>query len=264
MSFRTMHFDADADALYEADAGESCASEQLVSGERICRPGGDTRGNTMLSAAFVVTVMLGGGWVVLKNQDALQSLLASAPSLFSAKPNETAPSPVVEGPPPQQPLAMREVADAPGVEAGTAAPPTPEAVISPPSDGAADDAATEGAPLPLPPPAFDVNDPYQKRAAAVGLHPDVSRALLKRLSPTDYRNAATAIQTALAETPDTDVFAWPRPQQPKLAFFEVKFVRGASHDCRRYVVTVTKDRWSTTAPPMEKCGLIAPGTAKKT
>ena len=29
------------------------------------------------------------------------------------------------------------------------------------------------------------------------------------------------------------------------------FVQGAGHDCRRYVVTVTKDRWSTTALPME-------------
>ena len=43
--------------------------------------------------------------------------------------------------------------------------------------------------------------------------------------------------------------------------FEVRFVPGAAEDCRRYVVTVTKDRWSTTAPPMEKCGVSTPAAS---
>jgi hypothetical protein len=106
----------------------------------------------------------------------------------------------------------------------------------------------------LSPPTVDPADPYQKRAAAVGLHPDLSRVLLKRLSPTDYRNAGIAIQTAVAKTPDDAVFVWPRQRKPELALFQVHFVRGGAPDCRRYVVTVTKDGWSTTAPPMEKCG----------
>ena len=106
----------------------------------------------------------------------------------------------------------------------------------------------------MPPPTVDPSDPYQKRATAVGLHPDLSRVLLKRLSPTDYRNAGIAIQTAVAKTPDDAVFVWPRQRKPELALFQVHFVRGAAPDCRRYVVTVTKDGWSTTAPPMEKCG----------
>jgi len=92
---------------------------------------------------------------------------------------------------------------------------------------------------------------------AVGLHPDLSRVLLARLSATDYQNAGIAIKTALAETPDTGVFVWPRQRKPELALFQVRFVPGAAPSCRRYVVTVTKDGWLTTAPPMEKCGIQA-------
>jgi hypothetical protein len=95
------------------------------------------------------------------------------------------------------------------------------------------------------------------RAAAVGLHPDLSRVLLERLSRADYRNAGIAIQTALAETPDSAVFVWPRQRKPELALFQVRFVAGAAPGCRRYVVTVTKDAWLTTAMPMEKCGAAA-------
>jgi hypothetical protein len=107
----------------------------------------------------------------------------------------------------------------------------------------------------LPPPTVDPADPYQARAMAVGLHPDLSRVLLARLSATDYQNAGIAIKTALAETPDAGVFVWPRQRKPELALFQVRFVRGAAATCRRYVVTVTKDGWLTTAPPMEKCGM---------
>jgi hypothetical protein len=103
-------------------------------------------------------------------------------------------------------------------------------------------------------PMADPADPYQVRAEAVGLHPDLSRVLLARLSPTDYRNAGIAIQTAVAETPDSAVFVWPRQRKPELALFQVRFVPGAAPGCRRYVVTVTKDGWLTTALPMEKCG----------
>ena len=99
-------------------------------------------------------------------------------------------------------------------------------------------------------------DPIQKRAAAAGLSPDLSRALLARLTASDFDNAATAIRTAIAETPDDGVLVWPRQRKPEQALFRVHFVQGAaSADCRRYVVTVvTKDGWSTTAPPMERCG----------
>ena len=93
------------------------------------------------------------------------------------------------------------------------------------------------------------------RAAAVGLHPDLSSVLLARLSPTDYRNAGFAIETAMEETPDNAVFVWPRQRKPELALFRVRFVAGAAPGCRRYVVTVVKDGWPTTALPMEKCNV---------
>ena len=107
---------------------------------------------------------------------------------------------------------------------------------------------------PLPPVTPDPADRYQVRAAAIGLHPDLSRVLLRRLSDTDYRNAGIAIQKAMAEASDSDVFVWPHQRKPELALFKVHFVPGAAPDCRRYVVSVTKDGWLTTALPMEKCG----------
>jgi surface antigen len=98
-------------------------------------------------------------------------------------------------------------------------------------------------------------DPYRKKAEAVGLHPDLSRAVLKRLTPADYRNAAYAIQKAVKTVPDDKDFTWPRARKPGLAVFNVHFVQGGARDCRRYVVTITKDRWTSTALPMEKCGV---------
>lgn len=108
---------------------------------------------------------------------------------------------------------------------------------------------------PLPPPKINPADPYQTRALAVGLHPELSRVLLSRLSDADFRNAGIAIQKAVAEAGDGDNFIWPRQREPKLALFKVHFVAGAAPDCRRYVVVVTKDGWSTTAQPMERCGV---------
>jgi hypothetical protein len=116
----------------------------------------------------------------------------------------------------------------------------------------------QGPPARLPPVEPDPGDPLQRQAAAVGLHPGLSRALLARLSATDFQNAATAIRTALAETPVGGELVWPRQRRPEHALFRVHFVPGAAPDCRRYVVTVTKDGWSTTALPMERCGLRPP------
>lgn len=99
------------------------------------------------------------------------------------------------------------------------------------------------------------NDPYRKRAEAVGLNPDLSRAVLSRLTPVDYRNAAYAIEKALTTVPNDGEFTWPRSRKAGAAIFNVHFVQGAGRDCRRYVVTVTKNRWTSTALPMEKCGV---------
>jgi hypothetical protein len=98
-------------------------------------------------------------------------------------------------------------------------------------------------------------DPLAERAATAGLHPDISRALLERLSEADFKNAGVAIQKAVTQTADDAVFVWPRQRKPELALFQIHFVPGAAPDCRRYVVTVTKDAWNTTALPMERCGV---------
>ena len=109
----------------------------------------------------------------------------------------------------------------------------------------------------LPPPARQASansrDPVQMRAAAAGLHPQIPRDLLARLTPTDLRNAGIAVQTAVAEAPDGEVFVYPRERRADLATYQVRMLRAVHPECRRYVVTLTKDGWSTTAPPMENC-----------
>lgn len=145
---------------------------------------------------------------------------------------------------------------APNATAGSATPPLTTAALPPP-------AANEQPGEPLPPARADPADPYQVRAEAVGLHPGLSRVLLQRLSAADYRNAGVAVQKAVTETADGAVFVWPRQRKPEMALFKVHFVTGAAPDCRRYVVTITKDRWSTTALPMERCGVHARHAAGK-
>lgn len=98
-------------------------------------------------------------------------------------------------------------------------------------------------------------DPRQARATAVGLSPELSSVLLAKLSETDFRNAEVAIRKALAETPDDTVLYWPQKVQRGVAQFQIHFVPGAEPNCRRYVVTVAKDGWATTALPMDKCGV---------
>jgi surface antigen len=110
----------------------------------------------------------------------------------------------------------------------------------------------------LPPPEPDPANPHEKRALAAGLHPRISSVVLASLTDADYRNATTAIDKALAETADADKFVWPRERSDLLAVFQVHFVPGTSEKCRRYVVTVVKNGWTTTAPPMEKCGIATP------
>jgi hypothetical protein len=109
-------------------------------------------------------------------------------------------------------------------------------------------------PAPLPP-LPPLTDPLQKKAEAVGLHPELSRAVLESLTPTDFRNAAIAIKKAIAETPEDGALVWPAKPKRGLARFRVHFVPGISPACRRYVVAVAKSGWLTTALPMERCGV---------
>lgn len=158
-----------------------------------------------------------------------RSAVATTSPPANAEPT-TRPAALVALPSTQQSPASSKAAATPGAAAASPAPPLTTAALPPAATGSDEPPAS-----PLPPPTADPADPYQMRAAAVGLHPDLSRVLLARLSPTDYRNAGIAIQTAVAETPDSAVFVWPRQRKPELALFQVRFVSGAAPGCRRYV-----------------------------
>ncbi|NOT72204.1 MAG: hypothetical protein HOP09_13300 [Hyphomicrobium sp.] len=237
--------------------------EALSAGERFASPQNVRRGSTFGPAAMVIAVALGGIWGALRYPELWQTVVAAASSLMergaTLPPTVAAPpqTPLAEAAaPPLQPDAAREVITAPGAESGTAAPaPVPSAAETTGAAPPVDDApAATATPEPLTPPQADPKDPNQKRALAAGLHPDLSRALLARMTPADYRNAAAAIKTALTATAPDEVYRWPPDAGAKRALFEVHFVQGAGPECRRYVVTVTLERWSTTAPAMEKCG----------
>ncbi len=203
--------------------------------------------------------------MLVKNPDGwkhwLSTNIPAASALMDYRAPAVGPSPALP-PPPAAPLPHAENAPPPAASESVATNPVPaEALITATIETASIDKAPSVAPLA--PPKADLSDPYQRRASAVGLHPDLSRALLTRLSPADFRNAGVAIDTAVAKTPETDTFVWPRQRRPELALFQVRFVPGAAPDCRRYVVTITKDRWSTTALPMERCGAKLGGAQER-
>ncbi len=175
---------------------------------------------------------------------------AEAPPAASPQPDPAANRVAAEGPAAgNEPLELRADATLPSTEPSPGDKPN---VLNKPAADAAAPATAIGTAYATPAAGAD---PLAKRAATAGLHPDISRALLQRLSDADFRNAAVAIQKAVAETADDAVLTWPRQRKPDLALFQVYFVPGAAPDCRRYVVTVTKDAWNTTALPMERCGM---------
>ena len=243
--------------------------DEMLPGERIGPPLGGARGKTVLKGGLLLSVVCALGWGILGDQAWRQWLpteiaadlsrlterlgarlqsQAQPTARIAAVPNR---SDALAKPAALEPLPSAAVPAAPPI---AAAPPPPVTAPDPLTTGALPPSASAGTPgQPLVPPTVDPSNPYQVRAAAVGLHPDLSPVLLARLSATDYRNAGYAIETAVKETSDTAVFVWPRQRKPELALFRVRFVAGAASGCRRYVVTVVKDGWSTTAMPMEKC-----------
>lgn len=243
------------DRTYDAARDDA----ELVSGERICQPHARSVWSTLYQGAIVLSA-IGGGLALYAHPEHMKAWLPVSTTETQQTAAALQAPPLVKAPPADvQPLitTARDIADAPGRDAGIAA----RAAAAPPPEVAASADLTdtlEEPPAPLPPPTVDPADPYQKRAIAAGLHPDISKAVLKRLTSSDYRNAGVAVRTALAETTDNETYSWPNKPKAKLALFEVHFVKGASSDCRRYVVTISKDGWSTTAPPMEKCGLARP------
>jgi len=260
---------------------------ELAAGERI-NPLPPRRSRIFSRVLLVLVLALGGGWyywgdasmvsrwlppeVAAQLQAAIDKLTAATSGLLASSSRQTEPSPApaqianaVEPPPsspvvapmtpdvqspPASPVASAPAADAPAkVEIVAKAESEPE----PEQPDLAAKAEPEAPPERLPPPIIDQSDPYQRKATAVGLHPELSRAVLERLTAADYRNAGVAIKKALAKTPDTEVLVWPRERKAGLALFQVKFVAGAPADCRRYVVAIVLDRWQTTALPMERC-----------
>lgn len=248
------------------DAGDGNGSLKLFSAERVGAPL-PSRWMRLLRRSFFAMGLLGAGYAAVHApepwrvwaSDKIASAFAvlEAPAkLPSGPPDAAKASSLAEqksAPPP--PLAQNDVTEAPAVAAPVvvATPaPVPE-VVSENSGEAGASNDEPAAPSALPPPIVNKADPLETRAVSAGLHPGLSRALLTKLTPDDFHNAQVAIQTALIETPDAQVFEFPSPRKTGQALFEVHFVPGAPADCRRYVVTVAKDRWLTTALPMEKC-----------
>jgi hypothetical protein len=270
MTAPARHFTQPTPTYAAYDAGGHYAHE-LLPGERVGPPLARRRGRFVLWSLILILIGL-GGWALSRNQPSWPAWVPTdVAAVFSAferwMPGRGEPARQTSAP--SAPLAAigPPIRPAPLVLSPPSAPARTEAAAPEPVEKSAPAAVTtaalppaakdtpEPAASPLPPAVADPANPYQVRAEAVGLHPDLSRVLLERLSPTDYRNAGIAIQTALAETPDTAVYVWPRQRKPELALFSVRFVAGAAPGCRRYVVTVTKDGWLTTALPMEKCGV---------
>lgn len=259
-SARTAYDDMYGDQAYELG--------EFLPGERIGPPPRRSGRKIVLRGIFLLAAA-GGVWAFMSGQVTwpawlptdISAMLSSLdrrpapPTPRAAEPLpriETVPEKnlaAVEAPSlrPRPALSAKETV-APSADARTAAAPLTTGAL-PPAARRSDEAPD----APLRPAIADPSDPHQVRAAAVGLHPDLSRALLARLSPSDYRNAGIAIKNAF-EASESAVYVWPRQRKPEDALFKVRFVPSAAADCRRYVVTVTKDGWLTTALPMEKCG----------
>jgi hypothetical protein len=251
--------------------------DDFLRGERIGPPPRRSRG--IVRALVLLFIAGGGGWLLLTDQaqwpswvrdvtaGAWSALKGAMPTRVErAAQAPASPAPRIKPEPPRiasdPPLAPQPTALAKAAVLPT--PPTAQPESSPLTTGSLPAAASRdedapGVPLRV---KADPADPYQVRAEAVGLHPGLSRVLLERLSDEDYRNAGVAIKTAVAETADGASYVWPRQRKPQLALFKVHFVAGAAPGCRRYVVTITKDRWATTARPMEKCGAQARHTRR--
>jgi hypothetical protein len=257
---------ATRDAFYASyDHYQDVANFDVVPEQRIGRPLSNRAGRTILKLGVFALILAAGAWLVRDNPTILETLskeisrlkiaaltpqaetkssAPTAPRLISplnpTPPAETATQPEALAPQPPAPL---QIITANAQEPASPPAPTPSAS----SEG------TTGTPYAAPPPP--PTDPNRKKAEAVGLHPDISAALLARLTAADFRNARLAIDTALAETADDGIYVRPSKRTRGLALFKVHFVPGAGQNCRRYVVTIAKDGWLTTALPMERCGV---------
>jgi hypothetical protein len=250
----------------EPDGLPSCLTPELSLSpdDRLGQPLRRRRGRLYFAGLLLLLSAGGGTWAYLDHASLISTgtkawTLASTAATSAmeqyaalkpaAKPPAAEPAAPAEPPPiPAAAELPAAVVPPPPAQAEPAAPAAPLETAAVPAAASESSVAAE----PSPP----ITDPLKKRAASYGLHPELSRVLLEKLTETDYRNARTAIDTALAGTPDDGVLVWPRQAKPGLARFHVHFVQGAGSGCRRYVVTVAKEGWLTTALPLEKCGVV--------
>jgi hypothetical protein len=251
-----------------------------ITPERVCPPPHRSRMAAVLRGVLFLLVIVGVGWVLVVDRASWSEWLTAAfnqsnglieQARAPSEPQAPSELPETEQSPPSTDIAAEAPKEqkAPKEEEGPKEVESREIVTINATESEEDETeeVSETASLPrsageressrparLPPPRVDPDDPYQKRAISVGLHPGLSRVLLERMSPTDYRNAGIAIQRALGNPDNSATVIWPRQRSPEEALFRVRFVPGAPQGCRRYVVTITKDGWTTTAPPMESCG----------
>ncbi len=264
VSYRTS--DAMSASYSAFDADDGARSFELSPADRIGAP--LRRRGLKFGWLIVLLIAFSGGWAYMSGHAFLPAWLPEVLARISAQIEQRAPlpkdrAPAAEAAAPPAIGTTKDIAGAPGPppqplsETAAAQEPTAAPVTEdePSAEANATDQPQKLPEIPTP------TDPLQKRAVAAGLHPDLSLAVLARLTPADFRNAGTAIKKALAETAGGEAFTWPRQHKARQAVFEVHFVAGASADCRRYVVGVTLDRWTTTALPMEKCGLQRAGNA---
>jgi hypothetical protein len=224
---------------------------ELDAGERIGGPA--TRANDVLAWCTSFAIIVGGAWVMTHDDGAL---LTRLPDLAARVSNSIVSFMPAAAVPNETPLSRPLVSTPVGPPQAAAAPiPLPEPTAIPEAPTIKSEPMETSGPGAASETDTAAPDSYRARAEAAGLNPDISRSLLMRFSANDFRNARIAIDRAVAKTPDGGVFVWPRQRKPKDALFQVKFVEGAGPDCRRYVVTVTMDNWTTTASPMEKCGV---------
>lgn len=275
--FRSSAFELHTATAYDADDIHESEFE-LSAGERIGGPA--SRANDMLAWCVAIAIMVGGGWTMLHDDGALLAHLPKLTAVLSdvvsqragtsaplTSPNEGASAGAPYASPPAEPPQAQAAPPPLPVATPVSEPPVvksedPPAIKSESTEASTDDGTEDAAALSVKHVSTPPRDPYQARAEAAGLNPDISPALLKRFSSTDFRNARVAIERAVAKTPDNGVFIWPRQRKPGEALFKVHFVEGAGPDCRRYVVSVTMNNWTTTALPMEKCGV--PRVASRT
>ena len=253
---------------FEAD--DRFAYGELLPGERNGPPIG-RRGSRATLRGFFLLIVFGGGWALLDDRVGVAGLAvgsdrgsvcgAGSPGACTGRTS------LLDGGHPRSIAGTASSVSLP-MQRPSAAPAQPPASAARPDDAARpprrhrNGCCPPSAAVPYAaverrtaPPTADPADPYQMRAAAVGLHPDLSRVLLARLSPDRLPQCrASPSRPPWPRRPTMASSSGRVSASPNSRFSRSASCAGAAPGCRRYVVTVTKDGWLTTAPPMEKCG----------